>query len=329
MHMATPQKRQDGFDCEFTEPPQEQFQADCPICLLVLREPHQVTCCGNSFCRMCIERVQLQKNPCPTCNQADFTVFLNKGLKRSLYAFKVRCSHAHEGCQWTGELGELDKHLNDKPHPHGPFSGCELVDVECCHCNGHFKRNDIITHQIETCTKQPYMLSLITRYIDHRLQNAERIVQERREDGGLFATKNELIELKNEFQTLEQHCRRESQAKLADQQKTTKLLWCVLFATCMMVMFVAVTYFAWNTGSQKGEMIRQGGQKINPLKDEHHLEFERSKQQKLDEGSAQKGEGLPIGFFIGGGIVAFVVFYMNSRGHQGRGHQGRGHRRHR
>ena len=34
-----------GYDCEFVERPQE-LQADCPICMVVLREPFQVTCCG-------------------------------------------------------------------------------------------------------------------------------------------------------------------------------------------------------------------------------------------------------------------------------------------
>ena len=238
--MATPQKQQSGFDCEFAERPQEQFQAHCPICLLVLREPHQVTCCGYNFCRLCIERVQLQKSPCPTCNQSDFTVFLNKSLKRSLYSFKVRCSHQKDGCQWTGELGELDKHLNTNPPLQELFVGCEFVDVECCHCSEHFERRYIIKHQIETCTRQPYMLSLLTRYIDHRLHNSENSVQEKEEQrqesdqisreefkksqAQLFSqilsakekAEREAVELKSEVRTLEQQCQK-SLAKLADQ----------------------------------------------------------------------------------------------------------------
>ena len=45
----TPPTERGGYDCEFVERPKE-LETDCPICLLVLREPFQVTCCGNSFC---------------------------------------------------------------------------------------------------------------------------------------------------------------------------------------------------------------------------------------------------------------------------------------
>ena len=42
-----------GYDCEFIERPKE-LQTDCPICLVVLREPFRVTCCGYSFCQTCV-----------------------------------------------------------------------------------------------------------------------------------------------------------------------------------------------------------------------------------------------------------------------------------
>ena len=43
-----------GFDCKFMEPPLAAPQTDCPVCLLVLREPYQVTCCGKSYYKSCI-----------------------------------------------------------------------------------------------------------------------------------------------------------------------------------------------------------------------------------------------------------------------------------
>ena len=46
---ATPLEQLGGYDCEFVERPQE-LQKECPICLIILREPFQVTCCGYSFC---------------------------------------------------------------------------------------------------------------------------------------------------------------------------------------------------------------------------------------------------------------------------------------
>ena len=152
-----------GFDCEFVECPQET-DAYCPICLLVLREPHQVTCCGKSFCRSCIERVELLKNQCPTCNEQKFSFFADKRLKQVLYAFCVRCSHKKEGCQWTGELGELDKHLNVSPKLHEQLVGCQFTEVECHHCCDLFQRRYVTAHQIEECIRRPFSCDYCGNY---------------------------------------------------------------------------------------------------------------------------------------------------------------------
>ena len=101
-----------GYDYEFVKPPQSAFQTKCPICHLILREPYLVSCCGTSFCHTCIQRLQADKIPCPTCREDNFEEFPNKGLNRSLKQLQVYCTHRKDGCQWRGELGELDRHLN-------------------------------------------------------------------------------------------------------------------------------------------------------------------------------------------------------------------------
>ena len=156
------QRQQGGFDCEFIERPQEAFQVKCSICRFVLREPHQATCCGYNFCRLCIE--QLQNKPCPVCKTKDYNVFPNKGLKRSLYVFQVRCSHRNEGCQWTGELGELDRHLNVSPKLHEQLVGCEFSEVECHHCCELFQRRYVTTHQIAECIRRPFSCDYCDNY---------------------------------------------------------------------------------------------------------------------------------------------------------------------
>ena len=148
-------KQQGGFDCEFIERPQEAFQANCPICLMILCEPYQVNCCGNSFCQTCIERVQADKKPCPICNSENFLLFPNKGLKRSLYAFQVECSHKKEGCQWVGELWGLEKHLNNYPELHEQLTGCKFAEIECHHCCEPFQRCFITAHMNE-CPQRPF-----------------------------------------------------------------------------------------------------------------------------------------------------------------------------
>ena len=163
--MATPSsKKQGGFDCELIKRPPEDFQYECPVCLLVIREPHQVTCCGYAFCQACIQRVQLQKSGCPTCNKDEFSVFPDKRLQRSLYAYHVHCSHKKEGCQWTGELGELDKHLNENPKPDEQLSGCKFAEVECQHCTHPIQRRYINAHQIEECPQRPFACNYCSDY---------------------------------------------------------------------------------------------------------------------------------------------------------------------
>ncbi len=143
-------KRIIGFDCEFVKPPPSEYvQSECPVCLQIIREPHQVTCCGKKFCKPCIEHIKATKKPCPTCNE-EFSSFADKGLKRSLYTLKVRCSHQKDGCEWTGELRQLDEHLNTDPQPEKQLDGCQFVEMDCIYnCGDQLQRRYIQNHQIK------------------------------------------------------------------------------------------------------------------------------------------------------------------------------------
>ena len=153
-----------GFDCEFVERPPKAVQADCPVCLLVLHQPHQVTCCGYAFCRVCIERIQTDKKSCPTCNQKDFTVFPDLRLQRSLYEFCIWCSHKTECCEWSGELSQLEKHLNESPKLDEQLVGCQFTDVECHHCCELFQRRYVTAHQIGQCIRRPFSCDYCGNY---------------------------------------------------------------------------------------------------------------------------------------------------------------------
>ena len=100
------QKEIGGYDCKFVKPPPAEFQTECLICQLILREPYQATCCGTSFCQTCIQRVQ--DNKCPNCRTKNFEMSPNKGLKHSLNQLHVYCTHSKDGCTWSGELQTLD-----------------------------------------------------------------------------------------------------------------------------------------------------------------------------------------------------------------------------
>ncbi len=145
-----PNKRTIGFDCEFVEPPPSEYiQSECPVCLQIIREPYQVTCCGKKFCKACIEYIKDTKKACPTCKKKEFLSYPDKGHKQLLYSLKVRCSHQREGCEWMGELGQFDNH-------HKQLDGCQCVKIACINnCGNQMKRKDIENHQNHHCPNRP------------------------------------------------------------------------------------------------------------------------------------------------------------------------------
>ena len=157
-------KKKNGYECEFVEPPQKQFQSECPICLQILREPHLINCCGHNYCEACIERVGKDGKPCPLCNEPGFTTMANKGLKRTLHEFRVYCPHRLRGCEWEDELGKLDEHLNSDPLPERQLEGCPFALIECLHCKEGIRRDKISGHQLERCPQRPYTCEYCAEY---------------------------------------------------------------------------------------------------------------------------------------------------------------------
>ena len=160
-------KRRGGFDLEFVESPPKIVQSECPVCLLVLCEPYQVTCCGYSYCKACIEQVKADKEPCPCCKNNLFDDYPNKGLQRSLSGFKVYCSHRKEGCQWIGEFGQLEIHLNVNPPQHGQLEGCMYVEGACQFCCKPFMRSQLLEHQSELCPLRPFTCQYCNVFHSH------------------------------------------------------------------------------------------------------------------------------------------------------------------
>ena len=166
-----------GYECEFVDPLPTAFQTECPICRLVLREPYQATCCGTSFCQTCIQPLQAKKSPCPTC-RGNFQVFPNKGLKHSLNQLHVYCTHKdrRDGCKWSGELQEFEKHLNENSSEETRLLGCKFVEIPCefhyAGCKVETAREDMATHMSE---QLPYHTKLLTGKINE--QNKHNVME--------------------------------------------------------------------------------------------------------------------------------------------------------
>lgn len=155
-----------GYECEFVEKPPDAFQTECPVCLSILRDPYQMTCCGKSYCHTCIDKVRRERRSCPTCKKRELSYFQNKGLKQSLCQMNVYCTHQSEGCSWTGELGQLDKHLNTKPIRTEQLHSCKFVSIKCLHdhCSEYIKRSKIENHQQNMCPRRPFTCEYCANY---------------------------------------------------------------------------------------------------------------------------------------------------------------------
>ena len=93
--------------------------------------------------------------PCPLCNEQNFSTMLHKKLVREVNALVVRCPQKELGCEWEGELGQLEGHLNPGAGV-SPSEGCAHVVVSCTYqCGAQFRRCLLQEHEMRNCPKRP------------------------------------------------------------------------------------------------------------------------------------------------------------------------------
>ena len=120
-----------GFECKFVVVPPNTLPFECPICQFVLREPYQVTCCHKSFCKVCIRRLKAESKPCPVCQVVKYDLFHDVFLHQTLCEYRVYCPHKSKGCRWSGEIRDLERHLNCDPPADKVLEGCPYTLIEC------------------------------------------------------------------------------------------------------------------------------------------------------------------------------------------------------
>ena len=140
------------YDVSFVNPPPPEVQTECPICHCVLYRPRMATCpCGHSYCASCIGRVERDGKPCPLCGQP-FALVDDNRLERILNGYDVHCPHKEKGCEWTGELGQLESHLNRNPLPDKQLKGCKFQEIQCGLCQLYYCERQLISnHVVDEC----------------------------------------------------------------------------------------------------------------------------------------------------------------------------------
>ena len=182
-----------GHDCEFVDGPPKELHSECSICLLILRQPYIVDCCGNHFCKACLDGVCKVDKVCPLCKQKQFTAIPNKGLERVLNQRKVYCPNKKSGCDWTGELRQLDSHLSipavvsassDNVKPPTSIDKelqecCQFVEVRCRNCPATLRRNEMTKH-LDVCPNRPIPCKYCKKYTstpEDLVQNHQSVCQ--------------------------------------------------------------------------------------------------------------------------------------------------------
>ena len=182
--------RSGGYDLEFLETLPDEFE--CSVCLLVLRDPQIVDCCGVKYCLSCIERISLANKPCPLCTAGSFKYMAEKMMTRKILDLKVKCRESKHGCQWQGKLRQLSVHQNGE---------CIHTKVKCpLGCGNTYPRKDLELHKLDECpsrSSEVKFLSL-TRKLESRLQQVEMVCSKQEQE--IASLKEELKQVKEDKQ---------------------------------------------------------------------------------------------------------------------------------
>lgn len=168
-----------GYDVDFVDRVNPDYE--CPICQFTFRDPVQTRDCGHRFCESCLEPI-LKKQPtvCPIDRTplSREKVYPDRACKRTILSLVVRCYNHGNDCEWTGELNNLQGHLEQ----------CSLVPISCVNSCGRtdIPRNMMSQHvdadgdcplAVVTCLYADVGCKYKARRVDIGVHNQESLEQ--------------------------------------------------------------------------------------------------------------------------------------------------------
>ena len=93
----------------------------CPVLRSVMLEPHQTDCCGRHLSAAAANKLHGVGGACPLCREPDFTSRPDKYFRRRVHELRVHCPHRRRGCEWVGELSDMDRHVESCPRKNSPL----------------------------------------------------------------------------------------------------------------------------------------------------------------------------------------------------------------
>ncbi|KAI8495577.1 PREDICTED: TNF receptor-associated factor 5-like [Branchiostoma belcheri] len=131
-------------EADFVQPLSKVYE--CPICMLAFRDPVQ-TACGHRFCADCLGPCMRKKNPqCPIdgLELHPDKLFADVAFSRQVLSLTVRCNFRSDGCDWKGELRDLQEHLESCTYR-------DMVHMACGQAGGKKARKEEAVSKIKKC----------------------------------------------------------------------------------------------------------------------------------------------------------------------------------
>ena len=139
-----------GYSYTFVYSP--PCEVTCKICQLPCRASQVSLCCKNNFCAGHVTTTKdgdsypLQKE-CPICHSDKFEYFPDNQADEKIQLLLVYCPNKDVGCNWIGQLSQVDMHCNDDN------SGCQLQEIRCTsNCGKVLQRQHLNDHLLHDCS---------------------------------------------------------------------------------------------------------------------------------------------------------------------------------
>ena len=143
MAIATPTEY-GGYEYSFVNDPPDR--CICKICHLPSRDAYMTgPCCqGLTICKSCLtnwKKIAGDKK-CPVCRKNRGGFSKNYPIRREINSLYIYCTNKMEGCEWQGELNNINNHLDHN-------DGCLFQKVKCFNeCGKMIQRQYLIGHVI-------------------------------------------------------------------------------------------------------------------------------------------------------------------------------------
>ena len=113
----------------------------CCICKGPCNKARLLECCSKGYCTSCLNNWRINKDPgqpiCPLKCTSPYNSIANGEVDRTIQSLKIYCVNKKWGCEWEGELREINKHLKE----------CKMI---CKNCGASFTEKSFDEHQ-RTC----------------------------------------------------------------------------------------------------------------------------------------------------------------------------------